>query len=107
LEVQVTVLIELYEPPMCCPTGVCGPSVDETMIHLMEDIEKIKNKYPAAKVERYMLTTHPQKFKENQAVYQLVSDMGKNALPITTLNGSIIKSQSYPTLAEIENHIKD
>jgi hypothetical protein len=24
--------IEIYDPPMCCPSGVCGPSVDPKLV---------------------------------------------------------------------------
>ena len=30
--------VELYEPAMCCQTGVCGPSVDQQLIDVREDL---------------------------------------------------------------------
>lgn len=36
--------IEFFEPPMCCPTGLCGPSPDEKIVKLNENIEILKKK---------------------------------------------------------------
>lgn len=98
--------IEFYEPPMCCSTGLCGPSVDETLVKLNENIEHLKKKYTDYMIERYMITQQPLKFKENEAVYQLIKQEGKDILPITTVNGEVIKTKEYPTLEELENKIR-
>jgi phage shock protein A len=100
-------IVEFYDPPMCCSTGLCGPSVDESLVKLGENIEQIKKKYEGAKVERYMITQQPMKFKENESVFKLVKEKGRDILPITTLNGNIIKSGSYPTLEELEQKINE
>lgn len=101
----VSMKIEIYDPPMCCPTGICGPSVDETLVKTKENLELLKKKYPEAIVERYMISQQPSKFKENEAVFQLIKEKGRDVLPITTVNGIIIKSSQYPTLEEIESHL--
>lgn len=98
--------IEIYDPPMCCSTGICGPSVDEKLIRINEDLNKIKQMYPEATVERYMITQQPLKFKENPGVYAIVQAKGKNVLPITTVNGRMIKSYGYPSLDEIVKAIE-
>lgn len=99
--------IEFYEPPMCCSTGLCGPSVDEKLVKLNENIELIKSNYPGIDIERYMITQQPLKFRENESVYKLIKDNGNKVLPIATINGEIIKTHRYPTLEEIEKRIKE
>ncbi len=99
--------IEFFEPPMCCPTGVCGPSVDEKLVRLTENIESLKNKYEGIQIERYMITQHPMKFKENHGVYKLVKDNGRKILPITVINGQVIKTHEYPTLEEMVKSLGD
>lgn len=94
--------LEFFEPPMCCPTGICGPTVDAKLVQVQADIETLKEKYPSMIIQRYMITQQPLKFRDNKAVYQLIKEHSKDILPITTLNGVVIKSGQYPTLAEIE-----
>lgn len=102
---KTTIRLEFFEPPMCCSTGLCGPSVDEKLVQLNTDIQTLKERYPGMIIERYMITQQPLKFRENQAVYQLVKEQGKEVLPVTTFNGQVIKTQQYPDLAEIEQRI--
>lgn len=98
--------LEFFEPPMCCSTGLCGPSVDEKLVRLNQDIESLKKKYQGIDIQRYMITQQPMKFRDNQAVYKILQDNGKNVLPITTVNGEVIKTHQYPSIEEIESKLK-
>jgi len=98
--------LEFYEPPMCCATGLCGPSPDERLVRLSENINTLKQKYPDIQIERYMISQQPLKFRENKEVYSLVTHNGKKILPVTTFNEKVIKSGDYPTLEEIEKTIR-
>jgi len=99
--------IEFYEPPMCCSTGLCGPSVDEKLVKLNENIEILKKKYADVDINRYMITQQPLKFRDNENVYKLIKEKGKDILPIATLDGKVIKMNGYPTLEELENEIQE
>lgn len=97
--------VEFFDPPMCCSTGICGPSVDEKLVRLSENISKLKEM--GHEVERYMISQQPLKFRENEDVYKLVRENGKAILPVTTVNGKVIKHGEYPSLEEIQNHLGD
>lgn len=97
--------IELFEPPMCCSTGVCGPSVDHTLVALMEDIKKINEKYTEVQVERYMISQQPAKFKENAEVFKLIKEKGRGVLPIVTVDSKVVKTNGYLSFDEMEVHI--
>lgn len=94
--------ITIYEPPMCCSSGICGPSVDDTLVKLGENIEMLKHKYDGLTIDRYMITQQPLKFRENETVYKLIKEKGKEVLPIVTVNGEIIKHSGYASLEEME-----
>ncbi len=98
--------LTFYEPPMCCPTGVCGPSVDGKLVSLVEQITALEAQFPDLTVDRFMISTNPFKFRENADVYNLIKEQGKEVLPITTVNGKIIKSSDYPTMEEMLQHIE-
>ncbi len=95
--------LEIYDPPMCCSTGICGPSVDDNLVKLSEGLEALKKK--GVEVNRYMITQQPLKFRENESVFDLIKEKGKDVLPITTANGRIIKTGVYPTLEEMEKEL--
>lgn len=98
-------VIEFYEPPMCCSSGCCGPSVDEKLVELNRNIESLRKKYPGIMIYRYMISQQPNVFRANNQVYRTLQDKGRKALPITTINGNIIKTHKYPSLREIEEKI--
>lgn len=97
--------LEIFDPPMCCSTGICGPSVDEGLVKLQENLELLKKKYASIEIHRYMITQQPQKFKDNNEVFALVKEKGKDVLPISTVNGRVIKTSAYPTLEEMEKEL--
>lgn len=93
--------VEIYDPPMCCPTGLCGPTLDQTLLNVNEMILALK--HDNVSVERYQMTSHPQQFIGNGDVMRLVQKHQMNALPITFVRGNVIKVGEYPTLAEVRN----
>lgn len=94
-----TATVELFDPPMCCPTGLCGPSLDQTLLDVNEMILALKA--VGVTVERYQMTSHPQAFIANTDVMRLVRDQQLAALPITVARGRVIKTGAYPSLAEV------
>jgi hypothetical protein len=95
--------ITFYEPTMCCSSGVCGPNPDQALISLQDTIDKIKAR--GVEVERFQLTSHPRKFTENPEVMKLMRQDPLKSLPVTAVDGVIIKTRSYPTLEELLGHI--
>ena len=91
--------VELFDPPMCCPTGLCGPALDQTLLDVNEMILSLQE--DGAQVERYQMTSHPQRFMANTEVMRLVRERQMDALPITVVHGQVIKVGAYPTLYEV------
>ena len=98
--------LEIFEPTMCCSTGICGPSVDENLVKISENIEIIKKEFEGLDVQRYQPQTHPFAFMGNMTVSSLVKENGQSVLPITVLNGKVIKQGVYPTLEELKSNLR-
>jgi hypothetical protein len=95
--------VEIFDAPMCCPTGLCGPTLDETLLDLNEMILKLQSE--GISVARYQMTSHPNAFLSNAEVMRLVREQQMAALPISVVRGKVIKIGSYPTLAEVKSHL--
>ena len=93
-------VVEIFDPPMCCPTGVCGPTLDQTLLDVNEMIFALQSKGFA--VKRYQMASDPNAFLNNAGVIELVRKQQITALPITVVKGKIIKSGVYPSLIEVE-----
>ena len=92
--------IEIFDPPMCCPTGLCGPVLDQTLLDVSEMIFALQSK--GVVVKRYQMASDPNAFLNNEGVMRLVRERQISALPIIVVNGNVIKSGSYPSLIEVE-----
>ena len=87
--------LEIYEPPLCCPTGVCGPAPDPALAKLQENILRWKKE--GIDVERLAINQAPQRFMANSTVVDLLTREGQEVLPISLLDGKVVCKGKYPT----------
>ncbi len=87
--------IQIYDRPMCCSTGVCGPDVDPALPRFASDLEWLKAR--GHQVERFNLAQQPQAFIENREVHHLLATEGTDCLPLIVVNGDIVSRQDYPS----------
>ena len=90
--------ILIYDPAMCCSTGVCGPSVDKELLRVATVIESLTQK--GADISRFSLSGQPKAFVENQLINDQLKQNGPEILPITLVDDQIAKTKSYPTNEE-------
>lgn len=88
-------VLKIYEPAMCCPTGICGPSVDSELLRISTVLEKIKKK--GIIVHRYNLTNNPEVFIEHEVINRIINTDGVEALPVVIYDGTIVKKKEYPS----------
>lgn len=88
----------IFDPAMCCSTGVCGPSVNPELLRVAAVLENLKK--AGIEVARHNLSSDPKAFMQNEAVSNALNQKGAEALPITLADGKIVKSGSYPTNEE-------
>ena len=91
--------VEIFDPPLCCPSGVCGPTVDQTLLDVNEMILALKHE--GIRVERYQMAGQPAAFLNNADVMRLVRERQMAALPITVVQGAVLKVGAYPSLTEV------
>ncbi len=91
--------LEVFDPPMCCSTGVCGPSVDPTLVRFAADLEWLKTK--GVEVERSNLAQNPGAFLTNATLKKALNTYGMKCLPLLAVDGRIMASGAYPTRQEL------
>ena len=89
----------IFEPAMCCSTGVCGPGVDPELLRISTVLSNLKNK--GVVIERYNLSNNPQVFIDNQVINEIITAQGVEALPATLVDGVVVKTKTYPSNEEI------
>lgn len=94
--------ISIFDPPMCCPTGLCGPAVDPALLDIQEALLRVQAAAGGRiKVERFVLGQQAQEFMRRGAVVSRLQARGVGVLPITMIGDRIVKEGEYPTLAEL------
>lgn len=91
--------VEIFDPAMCCSTGVCGPSVDPELTRVASAIFALEKK--GFDITRYNLTSEPDKFVDQAEVNKILMSKGPDALPVVLVNGVVEKVGSYPTNEEL------
>ncbi len=95
--------IEVFTPPMCCVSGMCGPDLYEELMRFNQALTHLERRVGnVIAVHRVVPNKEPHKFMENKTVVSAMKEgRGSSELPITIINGQIIKQGSYPSLREL------
>lgn len=91
--------IEIYDPPMCCSTGICGASADPILVTFASDLEWLKAQ--GVNVVRHGLSLEPTEFVKNENVKNLLNKEGNASLPIIVIEDKIVAKGYYPARGEL------
>jgi AhpD family alkylhydroperoxidase len=92
-------IMHVFDPAMCCSTGVCGPSVDPQLVRFAADLDWLKSQ--GVSVERFNLAQEPRAFAENAAVKDALEVTGEAALPLVEVDGEVKSRGVYPSRDEL------
>ena len=87
--------IQVYDPAMCCSSGVCGTEVDQALVDFSANVQWASQQ--GATIERFNLANQPMAFVENPVVKDMLWRAGQNCLPMTLLDGALMLAGRYPT----------
>lgn len=92
-------IVQVFDPAMCCSTGVCGPEVDPKLVQFAADLEWLKSE--GVIVQRHNLAQNPGRFVENALVNSTLAEKGEAALPMVLVNGKVAVAGRYPDRTEL------
>ena len=91
--------LDVFDPPMCCSSGVCGPSVDPLLAAFASDVDWLASQ--GVTVTRHNLAQDPQAFVAQPLVKDLLQREGDACLPLVIANGEIVGHAAYPGRDEL------
>jgi hypothetical protein len=91
--------VDVFDPAMCCDTGICGPVVDPKLVRFAADLDWVKGQGVA--VQRFNLSQQPGVFAADALVKGALESKGIEALPLVKVNGEIQSTGRYPTREEL------
>ena len=84
--------LEVFDPAMCCSTGICGVEVDPLLVQFAADLQWLAEQ--GVGVVRHNLSQEPQAFAANPAVVKEM-EAGMDRLPIIAVDGHIVSTGVY------------
>ena len=91
--------IEIFDPALCCNSGVCGADVDEALVTFSADVDWLKQQ--DGNIVRYNLSQQPMAFVDNKVVNAFLERSGEQGLPLVLVDGEIALTGRYPSREEL------
>ena len=91
--------IQVFDPALCCSTGICGNEVDQLLVNFAADVAWAKQN--GIVIERFNLAKEPLSFAENPVVKSFLEEAGQEALPLILIDGNIVLAGRYPNRSEL------
>ena len=92
-------MVQVFDPAMCCSTGICGENVDQQLVRFAADLDWLKCQGVAT--ERFNLADQPGEFTGDTAVKSAIAAKGEFGLPLVKVNGEVRSCGAYPSRAEL------
>ena len=91
--------IQIFEPGLCCGTGICGVDVDQQLITFSADMDWVRTE--GGNVSRFNLAQEPLAFAENDVARTFLHTAGEEGLPVVLVDGATVLTGRYPSRAEL------
>ena len=91
--------IQVFDPALCCSTGVCGIELDQALVSFSADVDWVRRN--GGHIERFNLAQEPMAFAESPTVNAFLTRSGHEALPLILIDGEVALAGRYPKRAEL------
>jgi hypothetical protein len=91
--------LQVFDPALCCSSGVCGTDVDPALVGFSADVDWLRQS--GGQIERFNLAQQPMAFAENSVVKAFLERSGAEGLPLVLVDGEIAMAGRYPTRKEL------
>lgn len=91
--------LRIYDPAMCCSTGVCGEEVDPQLVRFAADLKWLADQGVA--VSRFNLAHEPEAFVSEPIVLGEIRAHGTAGLPLVMSGGTVVSRGRYPSRDEL------
>ena len=86
--------LTIYDPAMCCPSGICGAEIDQKLVDFAANLDWLKSE--GIEVKRINLSQEPALFAENEQVKSILESSGVEGLPVILADDEMQSCGQYP-----------
>lgn len=91
--------IQVFDKPMCCSSGVCGPDVDPALVTFSADLQWWQRQ--GVRVQRINPAHQPAAFAANEIVRQELQKHGSGCLPVVMVNDAVVSRGVFPNRQQL------
>ncbi|MBI1378552.1 MAG: arsenite efflux transporter metallochaperone ArsD [Frankiales bacterium] len=91
--------IRVFEPALCCNTGVCGPELDQSLVDFTADLTHLQTQ--GVDIARHNLANDPMAFASDESARAFLQVAGSDGLPLTLVDGVTVMTGTYPSRAQL------
>lgn len=95
--------LKIYDPAMCCPTGVCGTEVDTKLVQLASFLNSLDKS--VFEVNRFSLSSEPAQYVQNKEVARILKEGGVDFLPLFFVDDELVFSKDYPSVPALSSKL--
>jgi hypothetical protein len=92
-------VLTVFDPALCCSTGVCGESVDEVLLRFAADADWLARR--GVEVRRHNLAQEAGAFAATGVVRRALHEHGVECLPLLVIGDRIVARGAYPERSEL------
>ena len=96
--------MKIFEPAMCCPTGLCGVGVDPELLRISTVLNTLQQN--SITVQRFNLTSAPMEFVNHTSVAEFLKKFGPEKLPVIMVDDFIVITGRYPSNEEFTSWLE-
>lgn len=89
----------IFDRAMCCPTGVCGPQVDNVLPTFAADLDWLAQQ--GHQVQRFNLAQDAGEFANSETAQSMLQSHGVECLPLVVVDGQVVSQGDYPSRANL------
>lgn len=87
--------IEIFDPAMCCPTGLCGPNINPNLMRIAAAVQFLQKQ--GVNITRHNLRDEAALYVSHAVVNEYLQERGADGLPVVLVDGAIAVAGEYPT----------
>ena len=91
--------VQVFDKPLCCSSGVCGPDVDPALVAFSADLQWLDQR--GVQVQRINPAHQPSLFVANELVRGELKKHGNGCLPLIVVNNAVVSRSVLPNRSQL------